>query len=111
MGIRDSYSCIRGRVVELTLPQELEEISSTRIRDAVDANRDVSNLIDTMAQEFIYRHGLYLREPQDKPCLLYTSCARQSRNNKKSHRGAVGFFYYPQKTDEIFFAACGPRTL
>ena len=63
------YSCITGRVVELTLPPQLEEISSTRIREAVDANRDVSNLIDPMAQEFIYRQGLYLREPQDKPVL------------------------------------------
>ena len=63
------YSCITGRVVELTLPPQLEEISSTRIREAVDANRDVSNLIDPMAQEFIYRRGLYLREPQDKPVL------------------------------------------
>ena len=63
------YGCIRGRVVELTLPPQLEEISSTRIREAVDANRDVSNLIDPMAQEFIYRQGLYLREPQDKPVL------------------------------------------
>ena len=63
------YSCITGHVVELTLPPQLEEISSTRIREAVDANRDVSNLIDPMAQEFIYRQGLYLREPQDKPVL------------------------------------------
>ena len=63
------YRCITGRVVELTLPPQLEEISSTRIREAVDANRDVSNLIDPMAQEFIYRQGLYLREPQDKPVL------------------------------------------
>ena len=63
------YRCIAGHVVELTLPPQLEEISSTRIREAVDANRDVSNLIDPMAQEFIYRQGLYLREPQDKPVL------------------------------------------
>ena len=63
------YSCITGKVLELTLPPQLEEISSTRIREAVDANRDVSNLIDPMAQEFIYRRGLYLREPQDKPVL------------------------------------------
>ena len=73
------YSCITGHVVELTLPPQLEEISSTRIREAVDANRDVSNLIDPMAQEFIYRQGLYLREPQDKPVLrtedlLFVSC-------------------------------------
>ena len=63
------YRCITGHVVELPLPPQLEEISSTRIREAVDANRDVSNLIDPMAQEFIYRQGLYLREPQDKPVL------------------------------------------
>ena len=63
------YSCITARVVELTLPPQLEEISSTRIREAVDANRDISNLIDPAVQEFIYRRGLYLREPQDKPVL------------------------------------------
>ncbi len=74
------YRCITGHVVELTLPPQLEEISSTRIREAVDANRDVSNLIDPMAQEFIYRQGLYLREPQDKPVLrtedlTFVSCS------------------------------------
>ena len=63
------YTCITGHVLELTLPPQLEEISSTRIREAVDANRDVSNLIDPTVQEFIYRQGLYLREPQDKPVL------------------------------------------
>ena len=63
------YTCITGHVLELTLPPQLEEISSTRIREAVDANRDISNLIDPAVQEFIYRRGLYLREPQDKPVL------------------------------------------
>ena len=63
------YSCITGKVLELTLPPQLEEISSTRIREAVDANRDISNLVDPTVQEFIYRRGLYLREPQDKPVL------------------------------------------
>ena len=63
------YNCITGKVLELTLPPQLEEISSTRIREAVDANRDISNLIDPTVQEFIYRRGLYLREPQDKPVL------------------------------------------
>ena len=63
------YGCISRKVLELTLPEELEEISSTRIREAVDANRDISNLIDPTVQEFIYRRGLYLREPQDKPVL------------------------------------------
>ncbi len=63
------YSRIAGEVVELSLPPHLEDISSTRIRDAIDANRDISNLIDPVAQEYIYRHNLYLREPQNKPVL------------------------------------------
>ena len=63
------YSAITGAVTELTLPTHLEDISSTRIREAVDQGRDISNLIDPVAQEFIYRRGLYLREPQDKPLL------------------------------------------
>jgi len=63
------YSAITGQVVELKLPAHLEEISSTRIREAIDQGRDISNLIDPVAQEFIYLHGLYLREPQDKPLL------------------------------------------
>lgn len=63
------YSCITGKVVELKLPEHLEEISSTRLREAIDRDRDISNLVDPVAQELIYLHGLYLREPQDKPVL------------------------------------------
>ena len=62
-------SAITGKVTELHLPQHLEEISSTLIRDAIDQGRDIANLIDPVAQEFIYLHGLYLREPPDKPLL------------------------------------------
>ena len=64
------YGCIHGRVVELTLPEQLEEISSTRIREAVDANRDISHLIDPVAQEFIYRNSLYLI-PAFNNCLTF----------------------------------------
>ena len=66
---KPDYSAVTGKVVELQLPDHLEDISSTRIRDAIDRGRDISNLIDPVAQEFIYLHGLYLREPQDKPIL------------------------------------------
>lgn len=68
-GERGDYGAITGAVTELQLPPHLEEISSTRIREAIDQGRDVSNLIDPVAQEFIYLHGLYRREPQDKPLL------------------------------------------
>ncbi len=60
---------ITGDVIELELPPALEDISSTKIRENIDDNRDISNLIDPMAQEYIYRKGLYLREPEYKPVL------------------------------------------
>lgn len=64
---------IKGNLLYLTLPTYLEDISSTRIRENIDCNRDISNLISPMAQNYIYQQGLYLREPQYKPIL-------QSRN-------------------------------
>ena len=86
MCIRDRP--ITGRVIQLQLPHHLEDISSSRIRENVDLNRDISNFIDPVIQDFIYQNGLYLRDSQDKPllyagdlefqwvkdpCLLYTS--------------------------------------
>ncbi len=61
---------IQGKLIYLTLPTYLEDISSTRIRENIDCNRDISNLINPLAQNYIYRYGLYLREPQYKPILL-----------------------------------------
>ena len=60
---------ISGKVVQLQLPSQLEDISSTRIRENIDMNRDISHLIDPVVQEYIYQQGLYLREPQYKPLL------------------------------------------
>lgn len=57
---------INGHIVELTLPVQLEDISSTRIRDNIDNNRDISSLIDPVVQNFIYDHSLYMRSPQYK---------------------------------------------
>lgn len=63
------YEGITGEVVELELPEDLEHISSTRIRENIDHNRDISNLIDPVVQEYIYHNGLYLREPEFKPII------------------------------------------
>jgi len=57
------FNKIRGNIIELTLPPHLEDISSTRIRENIDLNRDISNLIDPMVQNFIYENSLYLRAP------------------------------------------------
>ena len=66
---RGMMDCITGKVCELELPAHLEDISSTRIRENVDMNRDISNLIDQTVQEYIYNNGLYLREPEYKPII------------------------------------------
>jgi len=54
---------IIGDVLRLKLPMHLEDISSTRIRENIDLNRDISNLIDPIIQNYIYDNSLYLREP------------------------------------------------
>lgn len=60
---------VQGDLIYLTLPTYLEDISSTRIRENIDCNRDISNLISPLAQNYIYHYGLYMREPQYKPIL------------------------------------------
>ena len=78
---RELMKGITGKLIELELPPELEEISSTRIRENIDQNRDISNLIDPVVQEYIYNNGLYLREPEYKPiiqarAIVYEEVAR-----------------------------------
>ncbi len=60
---------VQGEICELSLPIYLEDISSSRIRENIDYNRDISTLVDPVAQGFIYDNGLYLREPQYKELL------------------------------------------
>lgn len=58
---------IDGDVIECTLPDLLEGVSSTIIRRNIDRNRDISHLIDKMAQNYIYDNNLYLGERKMKP--------------------------------------------
>ncbi len=60
---------ILGDLMELHLPSELEDISSSRIRENVDQNRDISHFVDPVIQDFIFQNGLYLRDLQEKPLL------------------------------------------
>ncbi len=78
---------ITGKVITLTLRKYYEDISSTRIRENIDLNRDISNLIDTVAQNYIYDHNLYLREPAYKHVLQ----AKEIGISTYAHRGAECF--------------------
>ena len=57
---------LRGKLLCLSLPEFYETVSSTRIREYVDKNMDVSMLVDPMVQSYIFDHNLYLRAPEMK---------------------------------------------
>lgn len=65
--ILDALKTVHGKVEIVDLPKEFRDISSTMLRENIDLNRDVSNLVDPMVQGYIYSSGLYLREPEYKP--------------------------------------------
>ncbi|HWQ30573.1 MAG TPA: cytidyltransferase, partial [Negativicutes bacterium] len=64
--LEDTVGRIGGKVIRLSLPPQYEDISSTQIRNNVDENRDISMLVDPLAQRFIYENGFYQSEPQYK---------------------------------------------
>ena len=59
-------SKIKGNVIKLALPPQYEDISSTLIRNYIDENRDITSLVDSLAQNYIYDYGFYKSEPQYK---------------------------------------------
>lgn len=57
----------------LNLPEELKTISSSQIRDYIDDNRDISTLIDPLAQSYIYDNGFYQKTPIEKPMARFNN--------------------------------------
>ncbi|MGV8146709.1 MAG: cytidyltransferase [Alkaliphilus sp.] len=64
--LSNSIKRISAPVLRLNLAPQFEEISSTQIRTYIDEDRDISQLIDSLAQRYIYSHNLYRKEPQYK---------------------------------------------
>ena len=67
---------VKGRVSGecrfVQLPAFYEDVSSTRIRENVNAGRDISGLVDMRAQNYIYRQGLYSVDSVYKKTATYT---------------------------------------
>lgn len=59
--------------IKLNLPPQYEDISSTRIRNYIDENRDISKMIDPLTQHYIYKQNLYRNEPQYKSMIQTVS--------------------------------------
>ncbi|MBF4692777.1 cytidyltransferase [Fusibacter ferrireducens] len=71
--LNDKISKLHPNTVKVLLPKEYESISSTLIRDYIDEKRDISSLIDPLAQNYIYEKGLYQREPMYKSVMTTKS--------------------------------------
>ena len=107
-------SKISGSILKLKLPVHLEDISSTRIRENIDDNRDISTLIDPVAQNYIYENSLYLREPQYKQilhaktiqielfeCLIY-SLKNELLEFSYKHENQEGIRFAMDRPDALF---------
>lgn len=68
-----AFASLDPRSIRLLLPPQYEQISSTQIRNYIDENRDISELVDPLAQRYIYEKGLYQREPQYKEVMTTKS--------------------------------------
>ncbi|MDS1004383.1 cytidyltransferase [Clostridium sporogenes] len=59
-------SYIKRDVLIFSLSSKYSEISSTQIRNYIDENKNISSLVDPIAEKYIYEKGFYQRESQDK---------------------------------------------
>lgn len=64
--LKPAVKKIDGSVLILRLNSKYSNISSSQIRNSIDNNRDISTLVDPMAEQYIYANGFYQRESQDK---------------------------------------------
>lgn len=71
-GARKTIEQLMDHVVFMDLPKDLKEVSSTKIRTNIDENRDISTLIDPMAQNYIYLNGFYQKAPVEKSMVSLT---------------------------------------
>lgn len=64
--LREIISYIKRDVLIFSLSSKYSEISSTQIRSYIDENKNISSLVDPIAEKYIYEKGFYQRESQDK---------------------------------------------
>lgn len=75
------FSKLPSNSIKFKLSSKYENISSTQIRDYIDENRDISEMVDPLAQRYIYKKGLYQREPQFKEVMTTKSVTTEIMSN------------------------------
>lgn len=73
-GTDEAYikNVIRAECRFMQMPALYEEVSSTKVRENVNAGRDISGLVDAKVQNYIYRQGLYSIDSAYKKPAVYT---------------------------------------
>ncbi len=79
-----------GQVIELTLPTYFEDVSSSRIRESIDKNLEISMFVDPLVEAYIYGHGLYIRAPLYKENAKTLSLAVRHTGRKGVYRVRAG---------------------
>ncbi len=93
---RKALQQLTGDIIELQLGKQFDMIRSSLIRQCIDENRDISNLIDPLSQQYIYEYGLYLKEPQYK--ILVENHSISLKHFKKANKQLI-----ESLTDKLFF--------
>lgn len=96
-------SILHGKVITFSLPEQLENISSTQIRESIDRNMDISALVDPIVQAYIYEYGLYLRSPMYKQVLR----AQNYEFRRRSEGEQLTVSLFSRSEDRILGSAVG----
>lgn len=100
---------IRGECLFMQMAALYEEVSSTKIRENVNAGRDISGLVDARVQNYIYRQGLYSMDSAYKKTASYTPIG--IRAEQQGEAGSLKLCYPDQETAEVSFHELDSRRL
>ncbi len=90
---------ILGEKQYMKLPALLEQVSSTRIRENINAGKDILGLVDDCAQNYIYQMGLYTMAP------IYKKTARYMSVDAELAEQRDGFFRMRLYQEETVFSS------
>jgi len=81
--LNSKIKLFKSDVIELELPKKYVEVSSTKIRQSIDEDKDFSDLIDSSAQKYIYRNNLYRKESVLKKLITTKDISVEVQNMDK----------------------------
>ena len=104
--VRDyGRTVIKGDIIELELSDEFQDISSSRIRNNLDHDQDISNLVEENVQNYLYEQNLYsrqtdfVREMPQRPIAFETAESVTPEMASELESGLLKYTRWNQKRD------------